>query len=135
LSGESSAGLLCGHGPAGHMDTEIALFEARVEPQQDAAVVVRLSGDVDLSVSPMLEEVLIEVLRGGAGRVIVDLRDLRFMDSSGINALVRGYRMAADGGRTLSVCNATGMVARVLEITGVARALAAGTSQAEQRGA
>ena len=51
------------------------------------------------------------------------LEQLRFLDSSGVHALVKGYHAATGAGGSLTVRNATGVVARVLHITGVADAL------------
>jgi len=82
------------------------------------------AGEVDMTVSPVFEQTLVDAAtRHDGGRVVVDLEQLRFLDSSGVHALVKGYHAATGAGGSLTVRNATGVVARVLHITGVADAL------------
>jgi anti-anti-sigma factor len=63
---------------------------------------------------------LAENLRGDPGSlVVVDLRQLTFIDSSGLGAIHNARRAAIDNGGNLVVCRPTPMVYRVLEITGL----------------
>ncbi len=99
------------------------MLDVRAEPVPDGTVVVRVAGEVDLTVTEELEQSLIAALRlPGARRVVVDLADLRFLDSSGVHALVKGYLAAMDAGLPYLVRSANGMVDRVLRLTGVAEA-------------
>ena len=54
-------------------------------------LLVEVSGEVDMSTSPRLEEV-VAATPDQAKRVVVDLSGVTFLDSSGLNALVRGQR-------------------------------------------
>jgi anti-anti-sigma factor len=99
------------------------VFEVRAEPVRDGTLVVRVAGEVDLTVSGQLEHALLAAPDTvNARRVVVDLEHLRFLDSSGVHALVKGYLATRDAGLPYLVRNASGMVARVLQITGVAEA-------------
>jgi anti-sigma B factor antagonist len=101
----------------------VGVFEVQAEPVRDGTVVVRVAGEVDLTVSPQLERVLLAApAMPDAHRVVVDLERLQFLDSSGVHALVKGYLATRDAGLPYEVRNASGMVARVLHITGVAEA-------------
>lgn len=62
--------------------------------------------------------------RGGRGdQVYLDLTAVRFIDSSGIHALMRCRARAIEAGCRLAVTNAQPIIYRVLEITGVLEAL------------
>jgi len=99
------------------------VFQVRAEPVDGGSIVVRVYGEVDLTVSGQLERVLLAAPAiADVDRVIVDLGDLHFLDSSGVHALVKGYLATRDAGLSYEVRNASGMVARVLRITGVAEA-------------
>ena len=101
-----------------------AVFEVRTDTGQDGVTVVTVAGEVDMTVSPQFEQTLLDAAgAGGAPPVVVDLEAVRFLDSSGVHALVKGYHAANNAGGSLVVRNATGVVARVLYITGVAGAL------------
>lgn len=89
-----------------------------------------LEGELDAQVKESLLSSLSELLRASTNTcVIVELDDVTFMDSGGIGALVEGYRQADAAGKGYQVLGATGMVQRVLEITGVAGLLADGIEQ------
>ena len=61
---------------------------------------IRPSGDVDMAVADRLQDVITAHLSNGAVRVVVDLGDVTFLDSSGIRALLLAHRFAtANSGR------------------------------------
>ncbi len=84
------------------------------------AVVIGLRGELDLASSPSLEH---ELERGAASRaevVIVDLRQLEFMDSTGLSVLVRAHQRATENGQRFGVVRGPQQVQRLLSLTGVA---------------
>ncbi len=89
-----------------------------------------LAGEIDLSSVDGLRKAQGEALAGAAtGRlhgVVVDLDRVTFLDSTGIGALVGGFREASAAGLTYRLENPRGTVARVLDVTGVLPTLAPG---------
>jgi len=86
----------------------------------DQATVISVSGELDLASSPALEEELERVAQSNAGVVIVDLRQLEFMDSTGLSVLVKAHQQAEEQGRRLGLVNGSQQVQRLLNLTGVA---------------
>jgi anti-anti-sigma factor len=86
-------------------------------------IVVSVGGECDMSSSDGLASAL-DAAMESALPVEVDLAELRFLDSSGIHVLVTAYRTAQSRRTTVHVTRATGMVATVLELTGVGALLA-----------
>jgi anti-sigma B factor antagonist len=82
--------------------------------------VISVSGELDLASSPALEEELDRVAQSDAKVVIVDLRNLEFMDSTGLSVLVRAHQRAEEDGRRLGLVNGSQQVQRLLSLTGVA---------------
>ena len=81
-----------------------------------ATVVVR--GEVDMATAPQLRDTLLELVDGGATRIVLDCRSLDFLDSSGIGVLIAvRKRLGDDGSLTLEAPPAH--VRKVLELTGV----------------
>src|SRR4051812_16003915 len=87
-------------------------FEAKTSAE-DGKVVVSLAGECDLAVRDELSSVLLAAV-DAADVVLVDVAELRFLDSSGVHGLVMAHHAAQRRGARLSVVNAGGVVAQVL---------------------
>ncbi|MCM0677834.1 STAS domain-containing protein [Micromonospora phytophila] len=101
----------------------MANFETRTS-NEDGRTVVRLAGECDLAARDELTSVLMAAV-AGANIVVVDMGGLTFLDSTGIHGLVTAHHAARRAGGRLYLVNATGMVANVLDITGVGELLRA----------
>jgi anti-sigma B factor antagonist len=79
-----------------------------------------LRGELDLATAPELEQLVNERLDAGQ-EVVVDLRGLEFMDSSGIRVLVAAHaRAVRTGGRLFVARPASGTaVAKIIEVSGL----------------
>ena len=77
---------------------------------------IALAGELDLATVPILDHQLKASERDGA--IVLDLRDLGFIDSSGLHALVRAYRRSDQNGHRLVVVGAKPIVRRLCEVTG-----------------
>jgi anti-sigma B factor antagonist len=96
-------------------------FDARTSADHNRAV-VSLAGECDLSVRDELTTLLLEAVNS-AETVTVDLAGVTFMDSSGLHALMTGHRAAQRTGRRLYATGAVGVVAALLDLTGLASVL------------
>jgi anti-anti-sigma factor len=90
----------------------------------DGRVVLELVGELDLSTVAIFVEALDELLDGEPTTVELDMSQLTFIDSSGVGAYVTGFRRAQAKGSRLSVGGRSGLVQRVLQLSGVEEALA-----------
>lgn len=81
-------------------------------------VVVSVHGDVDLVTAPGLDKELLEAAVLGARRVLVDLTETTFFDSSAIHVLVRGVERLRSTGVPVGVVCGNPRVMKVLQITG-----------------
>jgi anti-sigma B factor antagonist len=86
----------------------------------DQAVVIGVRGELDLASSPALEHELEHGTAAGAPLIIVDLRELEFMDSTGLSVLVRAHQRATEKGQEFAVVRGPQQVQRLLSLTGVA---------------
>jgi anti-sigma B factor antagonist len=92
----------------------------RVEVRsEDRATVIAVSGELDLASSPALQEELDRV-SPDSELLIIDLRELDFMDSTGLSVLVRAHQRAEEQGRRLAMVKGPQQVQRLLSLTGVA---------------
>jgi stage II sporulation protein AA (anti-sigma F factor antagonist) len=82
-------------------------------------VLVRMPTEVDLATAPALLDELLGALNRDGVHLVVDAVNARFMDSSGVNALVRAWERAAALDGSLHVVTDSPGVRRVLQITGL----------------
>lgn len=68
------------------------------------AVVVSVRGEVDNDTAPQLRDALSGAFGERVPRVVVDLSETDFLDSSGLGALVGASKEHADGGVLVLVC-------------------------------
>jgi anti-anti-sigma factor len=84
------------------------------------AVVIGVRGELDLASSPAREQGHERGAAATAEVVIVDLRNLEFMDSTGLSVLVRAHQRATENGQRFGVVRGPQQVQRLLSLTGVA---------------
>ena len=105
-------------------------FRVDLHDEQQAAV-IEVRGELDLASSPALEQELESGPVTSASLVIVDLRELEFMDSTGLSVLVRAHQRAVEQGQRFGVVRGPQQVQRLLSLTGVADRLTLGDSPEE----
>ena len=100
------------------------------EREERGVTVVAIRGDLDPHVSPSVQRVLKEVFDRGAERVLLDLTDVTFLDSTGIAAIVGGHAEAVEREARFVCVSGEGTV-RKLEWTGLSGVIAC-TSDREE---
>jgi len=93
--------------------------------QEGSCVVLELEGEVCLATVPVLATSLEGITATEAADVVIDLTGVSLLTAEGIGVLLRTSRTRARNGGSVTVRGATGLVARVLDLTGVAGALGA----------
>ena len=95
-----------------------------MELEQDGeAVVIRPSGELDISTASVLEAALRETMSGDGSEVVVDLGGLTFIDSSGLRLLVVAAERSREAGIRLRLLRGSEPVERMLEVSGLHRSL------------
>ncbi|MGW0136861.1 STAS domain-containing protein [Streptomyces sp. NPDC003299] len=87
-------------------------------PREDVALVV-VEGHLDLDTATEFQAHLANQLHHGRRHFLLDLSAVPFMDSSGMNIILRVYQEARDLPGTVHVIAPTPAVRRVLDLTGV----------------
>jgi anti-sigma B factor antagonist len=105
-----------------HRDISDGTLAVRTATIEDACV-VSLRGELDLANAATAEGALNDAIDEAEGRVIVDLSELEFIDSTGIALLVAALGSNGDRARLHFVPSRSQAVTRVLELTGLAERL------------
>jgi anti-anti-sigma factor len=81
---------------------------------------VALAGELDISSAPQVADELERLAEGDDIRaVVVDVSQLTFVDSTGLRVILAGRERLQAAGATLTLEGASGVVDRVLEMTGL----------------
>lgn len=86
------------------------------ERRKPGRTVLRPSGELDVLTVPKLASALDQAVRHETGQVVVDLRDVEFIDSAGLHVLLNAQRRLTRNGRRLAVVCESGQVRRVIEL-------------------
>jgi anti-sigma B factor antagonist len=89
----------------------------------DGLHTVCVFGELDQGTAPELRSVLGETLGSPTVAVLVDLTDCDFIDSTGLSLLVEAKRKLAEERREFAVCCPDADVRRLLELTGIDKAV------------
>lgn len=95
----------------------------------DARARVTVAGELDLVSAPELEQTLRHLRLAPAGDVVLDLREVTFIDSSGLRVVLVGSRDARTAGHRFVVLAGTGQVRRVIDMAQVADHLELGDDE------
>lgn len=99
------------------------MIEIAVETTEDGIGVVRPQGRLNMSSARRLKEVLDGLVADGTTRIVVDMADTTFLDSSGLGALIGGLKAARQAGGDLRVARPTEAVLTVFQLTNLDRVL------------
>jgi anti-sigma B factor antagonist len=87
---------------------------------EQEAVRVSLAGELDLSSALTFDEELRRIEDDAEEQTLVlDLADLKFMDSTGLRLIVSAHQRAVRAGRRLAIEHASNAIRRILRLTGM----------------
>jgi len=91
-------------------------MKIEVKERTPGVSVVALAGEVDMSTSPRVREVLLPCFGQGTSHVVVDLSRVSYIDSSGIATLVEGLQLSRRGGIRFTLVGVSSSVDAVFEL-------------------
>jgi anti-sigma B factor antagonist len=100
-------------------ETTVGNFNLETLPAGDNCAALRVTGEVDVYTAPELRERVVELLAAGYVHLIVDLRDVVFLDSTGIGALVGVLRRVRAQDGSLMLVTSSERLLNIFEMTGL----------------
>ena len=104
-------------------DPDTPLLRWHVEPARDA-VIVHLAGEIDLGTRSALAAAISHATTTPAALIVVDLTNISFIGSTGLQLLIDAHLDAARSDRQLRVAHGGGAARRAFEVAGVHQLLA-----------
>ena len=96
------------------MPAEFALSE---EALGDGRHVVAVRGEIDLFTAPELKKMLADAIENGATRVVVDLSETTFLDSTALGVLIGAVKRLRSRDGQLVIVNTGTNIAKTFEVT------------------
>ncbi|GLX69053.1 anti-sigma F factor antagonist [Paenibacillus glycanilyticus] len=83
-------------------------------------LIVRLRGELDHHTADIVRNKMeAEIMRGDSHHIILSLKDLQFMDSSGLGVILGRYKQVRSKGGKMVVCDVNPSVYRLFEMSGL----------------
>jgi anti-sigma B factor antagonist len=95
-------------------------IETRTQP---GGVVLVLSGELDMATAPHLEREIASASNDQPDAIVLDLRGLDFIDSTGLRTLITEHERSSGSGRKFALVQGSKQVDRLMSITRVAEHL------------
>lgn len=100
-----------GGGPSDHL---------RIRSRSGAdRVVIELAGELDLAAAPLLGERIAAADVASAPALVLDLRELEFVDSAGLRMILLAHAGARERGRRFALTRGSPQVQRLLALAGL----------------
>jgi anti-sigma B factor antagonist len=98
------------------MPPEFAITE---QGSQAGHHVIAVRGENDLFTAPELKQALTDAIEGGQHRVVIDLTEVSFLDSTALGVLIGAVKRLRSRGGALAIVNTEPSIAKTFEITGL----------------
>ncbi|MGH2901275.1 MAG: STAS domain-containing protein [Solirubrobacteraceae bacterium] len=98
------------------MSSEFSITEHAID---GARHVLAVRGEIDLFTAPELKQVLAEAIEAGRTRIVVDLTDTTFLDSTALGVLIGAVKRLRSRDGALAIVNVDDNIAKTFEITGL----------------
>ena len=95
----------------------MSILELKAEKADSGTVRLVLAGELDISSAPHLEDELTRAEESAPPVIVLDLRSLEFMDSTGLRTVVTADGRAREQGRRLAIVRGPEAVHRIFSVT------------------
>jgi anti-sigma B factor antagonist len=110
------------------MPPEFSLSQESLDSERH---VVAVRGEIDLFTAPELKSALSEAIESGHTRIVVDLTDTTFLDSTALGVLIGAVKRLRSRDGRLTIVNVDDNIAKTFEITGLDQIFPISSTRAE----
>src|SRR5699024_3265364 len=80
---------------------------------------VKVSGEIDVYTAPELKDKLLPLTEVHGNDIQVDLKDITYMDSTGLGVFISAYKSAKEHESSMELIHAKDRVSRLCKVTGL----------------
>lgn len=99
------------------------MIEFDTQTRPDGVGVVCPQGRLTMASARQMREILTDLVNQGTTRIVVDMQETSFLDSSGLGALIAGLKSARQAGGDLRIARPTAAVMTVFTLTNLDKVL------------
>lgn len=89
--------------------------------ETDGICILELSGEVDVYTSPMVKDKLQALIESDRYRIVVNLKDVRYIDSTGLGILIGALKRVREHNGSVNLVITNPQTRKVFEITGLVK--------------
>jgi len=109
----------------------VAKIEVKDIPNCSDIKLVKISGELDITNSDSIRKTIEQCIDSGFAKLLFDLSDLKFIDSSGNLSLINAHVRAKRQGGDIKLCRVSQNIRELFEVIGVAKLIPVYDSYAE----
>ncbi len=94
-------------------------MEGILDPVRDGGALVHLRGNCDLYSAPKFKASILERIEAGASRILIDMSEIDYLDSTGVGAIISILQAARRAGGEVRFQGLRGSPRRLLERTSI----------------
>lgn len=98
------------------MDIKVEVRESEYETS-----IVALSGEIDVYTSPKVKDALGSLIDKGTYKIVIDLTNVRYIDSTGLGVLIGGLKRVREHGGTVNLVCSNPQIRKIFDITGLVK--------------
>jgi anti-sigma B factor antagonist len=91
-----------------------------VQTRQDGrTTILAVAGEIDLDSAPVVRGAIIEAIDGGSGHLVIDLTEVTFIDSTGLNVFIYAQKKLRLRQGTLDIVGSTRRILAIFKLSGL----------------
>jgi anti-sigma B factor antagonist len=106
-------------------------FQAKIIGPTGDCAVLQITGDLDAYTAPALRQRMLDLNDDGVVHIIADMRQVDFLDSTGLGVLIGGLKRFREHGGSLAPVVTKSSILKVFQITGLTSVLPPRSSVAD----
>ena len=99
------------------------VLDLKIDIRHEATIpIVNLAGEVDVYTYPQLKTTIKEIIESGNKQMIINLEEVKYIDSTGLGVLANGAsQIAKDKGYITIICNKP-QIKKIFDVAGLTKA-------------
>jgi len=91
------------------------------EKLDEKSHLIRIQGEIDVYTSPRVKEIISELIEQGHYQLIIDLEEVRYIDSTGLGVLIGALKRVREHEGSINLICTNPQIKKIFNITGLVK--------------